>query len=66
MKRAFLIFSLVLATALAGCNSNDDPNDPAPIEETGGGTGGETGGETGGMDGSASTILNSIAYYSHT
>ena len=61
MKRAFLIFSLVLATALAGCNSNDDPNDPAPIEETGGGTGGETGGETGGMDGSASTILNFIA-----
>lgn len=49
MKRALLIFSLVLATALAGCNNNDDPNDPTPIEETGGDTGGgETGGNTGG------------------
>ncbi len=56
MKRAFLIFSLVLATALVGCDSSDDPNEPAPIEETGGdGTGGETGGDTGG---SAAFFLN--------
>lgn len=59
MKRAFLIFSLVLMTALAGCN--DDTEEPtAPIEETGGGDtgGGDTGGDTGG---SASTVFKFIA-----
>ena len=41
MKRAFLIFSLVLMTALVGCSDDDNGN--------GGNTGGDdTGGATGG------------------
>ena len=51
MKRAFLIFSLVLMTALAGCSDDDNGN--------GGNTGGDgTGGNTGG---SAATVFNLVA-----
>ncbi len=46
MKRASLIFLLVLATALVGCSDDEDGN------------GGETGGETGG---SAAIVLNLLA-----
>ena len=50
MKRVFLIFSLVLMTALAGCGNGDGDDTP-----TGGG---ETGGETGG---SAAIVFNLTA-----
>ena len=49
MKRAFLIFSLVLMTALAGCGNGE--------EDTPSG-GGETGGDTGG---SAAVVFNLAA-----
>ncbi len=36
MKRAFLIFSLVLMTALVGCSDDDNGNGNTGGEDTGG------------------------------